>query len=379
MENDGAKMTIGTQKELKDIILGGAFLGSGGGGPMNLAEDIMEQILATGYEVPVIQLDQVDPLSHGTVIALMGSPEAASHGMDMSSALNAFNAMGKTLSGGLQHALPIEIGAVNSLVPIYVAAMNRISVIDGDGAARAVPKIQNTTFAQGTSISPSVLSNGKREGQPTIDNVILMSDVPQDQMADQLESYALDILASKSFGSLAGLATYLLEGKDMAAATIPGTLSYCCGVGSAISGALSGQSSPEKAVCDYLSMKGIYHRAYMGATVTRIVKPGGGTLDVGQVHLKNTDGEMILQYENENLFATLNGKPWGMAPDSLCYVGPKGSMSNVEIQEGMEVSIIGIAANPLMRCDGIVESFMKELARLGVYTGSYVKIEDLED
>lgn len=376
--------SICTDSDLENLIWGGAFLGSGGGGPINLAHSIKTEILKLKQSIPVLQTTDVGKITrptYGAVVALMGSPEAASQGIDMSSSSNAFSALEEvTPNNKLDYSLFIEIGAVNSLVPLYVAAKKKIAVVDGDGAGRAVPKIQNTTYAVNTSISPSAISNGPRPGDPTIDNIVNMRDVPQAEMADTLESYALGILANPSFGSLAGLATYVLHGNDIDAASVPQTLTLTYYLGERIKNAVAKGQDPVPAVTDFLSIMGIQHYTFGYATVVEVNKPGSGTLDVGSVKIHDKVGnELVLQYENENLFATLNNDIWAMAPDSICYIGRMGSMSNVEVAKGQEVTIIGIPANERIRQPEIVQSFMDELKALNIYDGNYIPIENIHD
>lgn len=42
--------------------------------------------------------------------------------------------------------MPIEIGGVNSLIPVAVAAMKGIPILDGDAMGRAFPEAQMVTF-----------------------------------------------------------------------------------------------------------------------------------------------------------------------------------------------------------------------------------------
>ena len=66
-----------------------------------------------------------------------------------------------------------------------------------------------------------------------------------------------------------------------------------------------------------------------------------------------------------------------MAPDSICYIGEKGALSNVEIKVGDKVTVVGISAFEQMRKNSIVSSFMAELKALNIYDGEYIRLEAL--
>lgn len=379
---------ISTERDLQYLIWGGAFLGSGGGGPINIACEIKEDILKYGMPIKILQPDALTQQheKYGAVVAFMGSPEAGSKGIDLNTPTHAFTALEEiSPNKKLDYALLIEIGAGNSLVPLAVAVRKQIPVVDGDGAGRAVPKIQNTSYAVNASACPAALSNGARFGFPTISNIIEMKDVLQRDMADTLENYALKILEIPAFGQVGGLAAYLLSGPQTSESIIPHTLSLSYGIGKVIDDALMSGADPISLLIPYMNRLGIRHYTFGEGEVIAVQEPSSGSrseedgdLDVGYVKLQDDSGNVLeIKYENENLFALLNGSRWAMAPDLICYIGPQGSLSNVEIKEGQRLSVVGIPANYRMRNPLIVDSFMKELSALQIYDGPYIPIERL--
>ncbi len=368
------------KKDFEYIIMGGAFLGSGGGGPVAAGKQIMEDVLAHKVPVKVVDVQTLKSQHglNGAVVAFMGSPSAGAQGIDLETPTNAFNALENFKP--LDFAMLIEIGAGNSMVPMSVAVRKNIPILDGDGAGRAVPKIQNTTYAQVTSPSPAALSNGKQKGLPTVDNIILMRDIPQNQMADALEAYSLNILEIPTFGQMGGLATYMLSSEEVESATIGGTLTLSYEIGKVILDAIEAGGEATENLKKYFQGVKTPCYTFEKGTITKIETPSdkSGDLDLGTVTVEDGEGNtLLLSYENENLFATLNGKPWAMAPDLICYLGETGAMSNVEIQIGDKVTIFGLAANEKMRSKNIVDGFMSELKALDIYNGEYISIENL--
>ncbi|GAU79930.1 DUF917 domain-containing protein [Fusibacter sp. 3D3] len=369
-----------TKKDFEYIVMGGALFGSGGGGPVAAGMQIIQDILSYNKPVEIIQVKDLaeERNQSGAVVAFMGSPSAGAGGIDLETPTNAFNALCNFKP--LTYAMLIELGGGNSVVPMSVAVRKNIPIVDGDGAGRAVPKIQNTTYAQVISPSPAALSNGKQSGLPTVDNIILLKDLEPDEMADALEAYCLEILSMPTFGQMGGLATYMMDSNDLPNAIISGTLTLSYYAGKAIVDALDSKVDPVPRVVELLTDQGKACYTFGIAQITQIIKPtdADADLDLGKVILEDSKGNtMILDYENENLFATLNGEIWAMAPDSICYIGNQGAMSNVEIQVGDQVTILGISADAKMRVKSIVNSFMHELKVLNVYDGAYITIEVL--
>ncbi len=367
-----------TKEDFEYIVMGGALLGSGGGGPVAAGQQIIRDILSYNKPVEIVQVQNLigESNQNGAVVAFMGSPSAGADGIDLETPTNAFNALCNLKP--LSYAMLIELGGGNSVVPMSVAVRKNIPIVDGDGAGRAVPKIQNTTYAQVTSPSPAALSNGKQDGLPTIDNIIMLKDLKLDEMADALEAYCLELLEIPTFGKMGGLATYIVNSSNLPNAIIAGTLTLSYYVGKTIVDALNNSVDPVPRVVELLTGQGRHCYTFGPAQITQIVKSADTDLDLGKVILKDPDENiMILNYENENLFATLNGQIWAMAPDSICYIGDKGAMSNVEIREGDDVTIIGISADKKMRVKSIVTGFMEELKVLNVYDGAYITIEAL--
>ncbi len=383
------------KEDFLNIIQGGAFLGSGGGGPIAAGEEMLEEILKDGGEVVVISTDEIQKREDlfGAVVAFMGSPSQGTKGIDMNSPLKAFNSLELYVPNRkLDFALAIEIGAGNSMVPIMTAIKKGIVVVDSDGAGRAVPKIQNTTYALACDATPAALANGSTQEtvQAEICNIINIEGIDKKDVPDKLESYALEICETEEFGGMGGLALYLLNGKQVIQNTISGTLSLTYQIGKAIRASLITDSNqlPADSLKAFLNAVGWTYFTFEKARVIEVKKPvevkksviaSENGLDYGYVLIEDYyNNTMKLSYVNENLFAVINDKKiWAMGPDLICYVTNNGAISNVEIEVGMEVTIFGLKAFDQMRNPIIVESFMQVLKDSGIYSGEYIKIEDL--
>lgn len=102
----------------------------------------------------------------------MGSPDAADS-MTLAdvenSITNTVNTFEQATGATLGCVIPVEIGAINSIVPLLAAARsdNTIQwVIDGDGAERAVPELPQTTYGGSASLAASPCSLASDAEQP---------------------------------------------------------------------------------------------------------------------------------------------------------------------------------------------------------------------
>ncbi len=56
--------------------------------------------------------------------------------------------------------MPVDVGGINSTIPLYVAARRGIPVVDADGQGRAFPELHMETFAvHGVSGTPMAIAN----------------------------------------------------------------------------------------------------------------------------------------------------------------------------------------------------------------------------
>jgi|GEM_PF-1009857 len=396
MQNIECIKILKTEDDFLNIIIGGTFLGSGGGGPIEAGISMMNEILSLKREIKVLLPNEIENPKdlYGAVLAFVGSPTEGAKGIDFDSPVSALDTLKiYTPSKKIDFTLLIELGGGNSLVPILVAGKKDIFVIDGDGAGRAVPQIQNTVYALNANATPAVFSNGPKGevGKVKIDNIITMGNISKEQVPDKLEEYCLELCETKEFGGLGAMALYLMNGEELQENIIPKTLSFSYFIGKMIREAINSndnQSFLEK-VKENLTKLGLEFYSFDNGEVIEVIKPNPeskNSLDQGLVKIKNKNEDILtLYYINESLFATIlfkgekTEKIWAMAPDLICYLSNEdyGTFSNVEIKKGMNVHVIGLKANEKMRNKKIIDSFMEILKKTNIYQGDYIKIEDL--
>src|SRR5258708_9527329 len=182
----GQPLTI---QQLNYILNGACIMGSGGGGPYPVGNQVLKYMgNRTLYLVPAISVpDNVST----AVSAFVGSPDAAANQvLDFSVATTAFNALSKTVNVPFGYVLPGEVGAGNSLIPMAVAVDNNIPVIDAAGAPRAIPGFLMFSYAAaGFPAYPLVLADKSNQvtincknaiADPVTPGVITADEFPED-------------------------------------------------------------------------------------------------------------------------------------------------------------------------------------------------------
>jgi len=133
--------------DLKALIYGACFFASGGGGPISMALQFLTKI---DKNIPLIQSQALKPDEKIVILADMGSPDAATEGRGYTAPVNAYKTISsyiqKTDNKDIAYFMPIETGAVNSLIPFFISSQldTPVPVVDADPSGRAVPQLNET-------------------------------------------------------------------------------------------------------------------------------------------------------------------------------------------------------------------------------------------
>lgn len=139
--------------KMVSLVYGACYLASGGGGPLKVGLKFAEEI--KNNHVQLIKPGFIPKGHSAVIVADLGSPQAIfddpTNKLGRSAAINATREMiqyAKTEKDStLSVIYPIEIGAVNAIIPFYVAAKLGLTVMDADICGRSVPFIYNTILA----------------------------------------------------------------------------------------------------------------------------------------------------------------------------------------------------------------------------------------
>ena len=233
--------TVLTTQQLGYILNGACILGSGGGGPYTVGQQVLKYIGTR--PVNLVPASAVPDNYFTAVSAFVGSPDAAANQvLDFSVAATAFNALSKTVNAYFPCVLPGEVGAGNSLIPMAVAADNNIAVIDAAGAPRAIPGFLMVTYAAaGIPASPMILADKNNQVTLSCANAIA-------------DPATRGVISGNVFPEDAGIAFWTMNGKTLntPGVAVTGTTSLALIIGTALANAISSGTDPVKAVRQYL-------------------------------------------------------------------------------------------------------------------------------
>ncbi len=364
----GLPLTI---QQLNYILDGACIMGSGGGGPYTVGQQVLKKYIGN-RQVYLVPTAAVPDNVSMAVSAFVGSPAAAANqALDFSVAATAFTALSNAVGKPFSYVLPGEVGAGNSLIPMAVAVDKGIPVIDAAGAPRAIPGFLMVSYAAaGLPAAPMVLAD--KNNQVTINCANAIAD-----------PVTRGVISGNVFPEDAGIAFWTMNGKtlNIPGNAVKGTTSQAMAIGQALANAIGSGQDPVLAVMQNMEKPNF-------VLCTGIIKDSSeatsGGFDFGTVVISADDGSEVTIYnQNENLIAFSNRSyvPLAMGPDLICYLTSKGQVfSNADLDtlpKGAKIAVIGVPAR-VMRSQFILNQFAIALAGIG-YAGSYVPIEKLNE
>jgi len=199
------------RQDLMNVIYGACFFASGGGGPIEMGLEFLEKIQQDVY---LINTDKLDDNKKAIAVADMGSPNAVRQGLGYTAPINAFEVLqhhieekeGKRVS----YLLPMELGALNTLIPFYVASqLENVSVINAGPCGRSVPQLDMTLLnVANVPICPAAIAS---DADPNTRDY--RSRMFFDVDATTLEDEARNLI--NTYGQVGGIGCYPMAGADL--------------------------------------------------------------------------------------------------------------------------------------------------------------------
>lgn len=373
-----------TKDDLKSLAHGACFLGSGGGGSLVGALNVVNSF-ADFLPVSCVSIAEALQNTHllAAVVFFVGSPDSA---QDLPKYIDdvvmAFKDMDdealQKYDRHITYIVPGEIGAVNTIVPFVVAQAicqktgRQIMIIDGDGAGRALPELALTVYAaNGISCNPSFLS---KSATPPY-NICFEVD-----KADAVQRLLGPVLGNNIFNNFGGFATWLMDKELLEQAKpVSGTVSLAYQYGRVLRGVTPVGAS------DDLAMLGT---PVFTGTLLDIAEHSEGGFDYGVATFEDVDKNHFYIYnQNENIVSwndRLSAPPI-TAPDLICYLAeefqtPTGSPEPMRVFsntrqdwcafQGKKVSVLGRPCDPALR-EGLLGLGFAQLRRELGYAGYY--------
>ncbi len=333
-----------TLQDTVDVARGAAFLGTGGGGDPYSGRLFADQMIRE-HGAP----DIVDPMTlpddaNCFVFAMMGAPtvlvEKLMSGKESDLVIDK---MQELTGKKADYIIPAEIGGLNSMLPLAVAARRGLPLIDADGMGRAFPEIQMVTFnVYGVPICPVVIGNDHLE------TVVVNARNPK-SAEDISRSVAIQM------GLSVMMSAYPMTGKQVRETAVPYTLSLALGIGRAIREGRH-KGDPVDAMLQYLKTTEYYKNCAVlfDGKVVDLLRETTRGFSIGRCIFEALDGSgrrMEVQFQNEHLVARDETGVKTIVPDLIAMVDREtGEPITTEgLKYGQRLKVVGVSAAPTMR------------------------------
>lgn len=323
------------REKLEYILHGACFLASGGGGPISLGQMCIDASFSTADAVDVIDINSVEETQWLVPASGMGLPSGSFNSAELN--MSVYNAL-KTMENWCKdnkedfkeftYILPIEVGAVNSILAIIAAKLandngSTLKVINADPSGRAVPTLPLTLFAGNNfPFYPNFIASGGETPYFASYNL---------ESIEHIQECFTQIFTSSAFKNSGGISLYPTLKKDLSDSLIvQGTMLDSLKIGEIFSSENTSKQNTEK-IITYMNKESSEKRTtkeiFYGTLINFNTKVEQGH-DIGVLEIQGLGefkDKMLKAFTaNENIYANIidtNGeKPYIMGPDSICYI-----------------------------------------------------------
>lgn len=329
------------RQDLSDLLHGCAILGTGGGGELAVGFGYVDAALDAGKTFRLVDLDEIPdgsmictPYMLGALVAETDDHGPQVSGTDQPAIMTAFERLqdysGKRFFG----TVACELGAENTAVPAYLAAMADGYLLDADAAGRAVPEITHSTYyLNGLDAAPIVMANAHGE-------CFICENVPDDRRAEEI----VRALARISGNDIAVI-DHAMDVAELRNALVKGTLSRAINLGRTLREA----RRRDRDIAAEVATTGGGYVAFRGVVSDCECRSEDG-FTVGAVMIDGCDEWAGHCYEvgikNENLVSRLDGELHVTIPELICLLNLDDNdvLTNLNHRKGMRVAVVVLPA-----------------------------------
>ncbi len=291
--------------DLEDIAIGGAIMGTGGGGDPYIGKLMAQEAIRRHGPVRLVGVEAMADDALIVPVCMMGAPTVMNEKLPQGEEIVvALSKLERFMGHRVDAVLCAEAGGINSTTPFVAAAATGLPLVDGDGMGRAFPELQMETFSlHGVSATPMVLGDDKGN------SVVL-------ETVDNAWTERLARAATVQMGGSALLAFYPMRGAVAKRAIIRGTLSLCARLGRLLREARIAHADPVEAIVGALGAT----RIFTGRAADVDRRTVGGFAR-GEAHFEGLDCDrghrLRLAFQNEYLIAVRDGETIVTTPDLI--------------------------------------------------------------
>ncbi len=326
------------QEAIRRLLMGAAFFSTGGGGSLREGLEVVRNI----DSIELLKAGELDAETWTATAYLAGTvncppleeiarkhPVSVQNGHEL--VVSAFDNLEKMAGIEIGALIPVELGGYNTAVSLYLAAQKNLPVLDGDLTGRSAPEIRQTSyFLGGIPPTPAAVTT-------IFDEKIFLQDVTDYLRFDSI----LRLLVENSYQFDVGVAHFPLKLKSASPWVLHNTLSDCIRVGTLLE-----NKETMKAISE---AKGKV--LFIGKLENEQFKIRDG-FTVGEIKIKNTDGEMVLKYKNELYVAYLNGTIVSKVPELIGIIGTDGQpVANTQVPYNKNLIVYSLPIPDIWRSE----------------------------
>jgi len=353
-----------TSEQLIDLSVGAAFLGTGGGGDPYVGRLMVQQCLDEGLSVEIVSPEDLDDDMLVIPTAMMGAPTVLVEKIPSGEeAIFSLQRLERHLGRKASATMPIEIGGINSTIPLVVGARLGLPVVDADGMGRAFPFLEMETFGvYGVPGSPLAVSD--EDG-----DCALIEAIDNRQMEWLARAVAIRM------GGSAYIAEYAMSGADVKRTAVPNTLTLAIRIGEVLRRARQSHENPIEALIGFLpNTLYRYGRVIFAGKIVDVLRETKAGFAIGRVRIEGIapfTSAMEIEIQNENLIARVDGKVKAIVPDLICIMNTETAepITSENLRYGQRVTVIAVSVPEIMRtpkalnvfgpaCFGLKEPFI---------------------
>ena len=326
--------------DMTDIALGGAFLGTGGGGDPYIGRLMAEQAIDNYGPVQVMDVEALSDDELVIPVCMMGAPTVMLEKLPRGDeAINALRSLEAVLGRKADALFCIEAGGLNSTIPIAVAATAGLPIVDGDGMGRAFPELQMVSMTM-FDIHACPMAMADEKGNALVLNTV-----------DNLSTEKFARVITVEMGGAGLIALYPMTGAEAKKSILRGSLSLISNIGQIITYEQSANRNPADKLASELN--GV--RLFEGR-ITDVERRTEGGFARGQAIIQGLEAyegrSMKLNFQNEFLLAEDDkGKPLAMTPDLICLLDLETGqpITTETMGYGYRVIVFGLPCDPKWR------------------------------
>jgi DUF917 family protein len=331
------------QHTIRDLAMGAAVLSAGGGSFPYLEYLGALELLKHSKAVPLIDPSELADDAQIALVAVVGAPlPMFERFVDPDHFVRPVRVLQSYLGAHFSAVMGFEIGSMNGIIPVMVAAKMGLPLVDADTVGRSFPELHMTTFAlAGVELTPLALSDVRQ-------NDVIVAASLGGRWAETIAR-----AVTTSFGSIAANCG-TCSGATVKRHAVQGTFSRAARLGAAI---LASQAQHQDPIAALLAAEqGVL---LVRGRVTDVERRASAGFVRGRMIVSPANGgpEVTVHFQNEYTVVAVNGNPRVTVPDLICvFDDVRGEPIGTEaLRYAQQVAVVSFPATDAFRTSSALE------------------------